>query len=522
MIRRRLLPGSILDALWAASWLTMPFWLAAFSGIGSPLDPQYLGNMYHNVLKFSHVDYLAALLLTTLLAGAFWLGVYRKGDNKRGYTLGRLIVSIVALGVGANGVRVHFLSWLELSFLQTYPWWVALLGMLLGVSAWRMRRVLVALVSPATRIGTAIFVLAAINTGVAVAKLQPKQLLIYENAVSKPLVPDTRAPTRVIWMIFDELDERVGFIDRPPGVAMPALDRFRRESVVALRALPPGDVTLYSMPTLFLGRRIRSAIHHRQDDLLLHPDTGPVSSWRESRGIFKDVREIGYDSAVVAQGGHAYCRLFAARVSYCAENNDRWAPQSKSAVSAMIGVARTLLEHIPFVYRALRLDDKTRHSNTSVDALLRFQDIVNDVLAQSALDLVFIHWNLPHWPFFYDYNTDRYIDESRFGPDSAQGYLGNLELTDKVFSEARSTLEAAGLWKDSAIVVSSDHRWRNANNLDGVQSETVPLMIKLPGATSIAKIDTPVDTVNSRRLIRGLLTGTITDTASLLAALAEP
>ena len=41
-------------------------------------------------------------------------------------------------------------------------------------------------------------------------------------------------------------------------------------------------------------------------------------------------------------------------------------------------------------------------------------------------------------------------------------------------------MEQAGLWEDTAVIVSADHVWRRAKILDGVKSTTVPMMVKLP------------------------------------------
>ncbi len=501
---------SFVDALGAATWIVVPFWLAAFAGIGTPLDPQYLGNTYHNDLVFTHVDYIGALLVTCSLAIILWALVYRGAAQASHSGALQTIVSLFALGFAANAARIYFFSWFDLGWVRDHLWLIGLAILGTSILAWKYRHLVLAVVPPMTRIGVTLFALSVVNTGVAIAKLEPPNIFSYEIAGSAPLATDTRAPTRVIWIIFDELDERVGFADRPRDVEMPSLDRFRGGSVVALDTMPPADVTLYSMPSLFLGRRILNASYPRQNDLELHPETGASISWRQTPGVFHDVRDAGYNAALLAQGGHAYCRLFAHLLSVCAENNAPWNAVERTALSAIAIVGQTILEHIPLMYRFLRRNRGTQHQNPNVDALFRFQDIVNPVLAEADIDLVFIHWNLPHWPFFYDHTTNAFIENARYGQSSVIGYLGNLELTDTVFGETRETLEAAELWQSSAVIVSADHRWRQAEKHDGTKSETVPMMVKLPGDDQIAKISTTVDSVRSRQLVLGLLKGEIT------------
>ena len=64
---------TLAEALGAAMLLTAPFWLAAFKRIGTPLDWNYMGHMYHNVFGFVHVDYIAAILVILFTTFIFWI-----------------------------------------------------------------------------------------------------------------------------------------------------------------------------------------------------------------------------------------------------------------------------------------------------------------------------------------------------------------------------------------------------------------------------------------------------------------
>ena len=61
-----------LDSLSVANLIVMPFWLSIFVVIGTPLDTQYLSNIYFQSGVPTHVDLLAALMLTALLAIVLW------------------------------------------------------------------------------------------------------------------------------------------------------------------------------------------------------------------------------------------------------------------------------------------------------------------------------------------------------------------------------------------------------------------------------------------------------------------
>ena len=73
---------------------------------------------------------------------------------------------------------------------------------------------------------------------------------------------------------------------------------------------------------------------------------------------------------------------------------------------------------------------------------------------------------------------------------------------------------------EDTAVVSADRVWRRAKILDGVKSTTVPMMVKLPRQKQGHVIDKPMDAVNSRNLIWGLLTGTISNADQVGKALA--
>ena len=72
-------------------------------------------------------------------------------------------------------------------------------------------------------------------------------------------LPAGRSGPRVLWLVFDEMDEGLAFTRRPPTVRLPELDRLRAESLWAVNALPPSGWTLFSMPALITGKLVAGA-----------------------------------------------------------------------------------------------------------------------------------------------------------------------------------------------------------------------------------------------------------------------
>ena len=45
--------------------------------------------------------------------------------------------------------------------------------------------------------------------------------------------PQSEGGQRVLWLLMDELDLRLAFLERPDGIVLPELDRFQNQSVFA-------------------------------------------------------------------------------------------------------------------------------------------------------------------------------------------------------------------------------------------------------------------------------------------------
>jgi arylsulfatase A-like enzyme len=102
------------------------------------------------------------------------------------------------------------------------------------------------------------------------------------------------------------------------------------------------------------------------------------------------------------------------------------------------------------------------------------------------MDFVFVHFPTPHMFAIYD----RHRAEFALSPDT--DYLDNLALVDRTVGEIRGTLEKAGLWESTTLLVTSDHAvrpamWHNRYNWSSAferligpgASRTVPFILKL-------------------------------------------
>src|SRR5262249_1425026 len=153
-----------------------------------------------------------------------------------------------------------------------------------------------------------------------------------------------RPATRVLWVIFADVDYHSAFARRPSSVELPELDRLRAESVAAANAYPPAKWTMRSLPALITGRLVADAQPSSYNELALTFDgTGEPAPWSAQPNVFSRARAIGGSSAVVGWY-HPYCRVIGADLTRCsstavANEMDR---RSRSLSQSMFGHFRTI------------------------------------------------------------------------------------------------------------------------------------------------------------------------------------
>jgi len=97
-------------------------------------------------------------------------------------------------------------------------------------------------------------------------------------------------------------------------------------------------------------------------------------------------------------------------------------------------------------------------------------------------------------------------------PEQPDGYFGNLVLADRALGELRASMETAGTWDNTAIIVSSDHHWHKSYLYDNqVNPRGVPFLLKLPDQSTGITYQNKFNTVLTRDLISELMSGEIND-----------
>lgn len=320
---------------------------------------------------------------------------------------------------------------------------------------------------------------------------------IYRNigidnvAIKNASMLDTSPNRRVIWIIFDEFDHRLGFEDRPSKIQMPELDRFSGESFFASHAYPPGRQTEISVPALLTGKMVVNSRPVENDVLLTYPD-GENSYWSTQPSVFLSAQKLGVNSAIVGWA-FPYNRVLGNQVAYVFNRTSSFNYKvDESLVEQMITQLTVLW---PFSFTSI--------TENNYNLLL---DETKRVVSDRRFGLVFVHLPVPHGPFVYNNETSQFV-MLKYSPQI--GYPKNLVLADKTFGEIREAMEKSDQWEDNTIIVSSDHWWRDAKSYDGKIDHRVPFMIKFARQNDSVKCDEPFNTIITQRLVIDIIEGKI-------------
>lgn len=477
---------------------------------------------------------VALSLANVCLIGAWFPLLY---DQDKGYYNKAIITRPELLALGTNIVGIALLAWLIMRFMarvrKTIPRTISdllLVSLLvfpldfcrrtiLRIPDYRMVEFLrQPIVWPAAALFLALLIWQHRNVRRAVAVLliivSPLGLFILGRIAllclgieqlaqhtSEPtlqlLIPARTNQPRVLWVIFDETDQRLAFEQRPPRVSLPEFDALRAVSFCATNAFPPGGSTLLSIPALTLGRQVSNvAIKNASDLSLTFVDDGQSGAWSEQSSVFSSARKLGFNSAIVGWF-HPYGRIFSRDVSYASWH------------------AMQLFEPAPAERFGSALVDQmsclggTFHGRRLFADLCRasIQESVS-VVTNSNYGLVYLHLPPPHKPGVYLPDKDAFTTR---GMDKATGYFNNLILADRALGKMRKAMLEAGEWDKTWVILSADHSWRQSTVYDGQRDLRVPFLVKAPAQTKTFTYSTRINTVLTRSLILAILKGELTN-----------
>ncbi len=312
---------------------------------------------------------------------------------------------------------------------------------------------------------------------------------------------------KIIWLLLDEFDQRLGFESRPFGLNLPNFDKFIESSLYATQALPPCHCTEISIPALLTGKMVNETIVSANECILCFDPPLQNKPLTSCKTIFELAREKGFNCAL-SGWYHPYDRLMGDQLVAC-----RWYDSlsqentlPKPNISYIFGLLRSLIETPRYSLFGQSIGVKKW--------ILRWNNILRDTIEFSTrqdLDLIFLHWNIPHSPYIFDTKTKT----TTLKNSPLEGYFGNLELADQGFGQLLNKLDDLGELGNTTFVISSDHWWRSAAQYDGQIDQRVPFIVKLSNSNEKYLYKKRFNTVLTANLVLELLEKKITNVHEL-------
>jgi hypothetical protein len=334
--------------------------------------------------------------------------------------------------------------------------------------------------------------------------------------------------SRVVWFVFDEMDYKLAFEQRPPEIQLPEFDRLLKQSLTATNAVSPSIATLESMPSLFTGKQVKMADPFGKNELILNFPDGQQSKFSTEPTIFSKVKDMNGDSAI-AGWYHSYCRVIGKDLSDCHWESYDLANDfhNKSFSQSLLSNLYNFGLSMPGGFRLVKFfkghwvlvthwqpEAFTEFYDSYIRRHENLMEASKRMVTNPDMDLVLIHLPIPHYPNFYNRTKQDYSGGS--------GYVDNLVFTDLVFGELRRDMEAAGLWDDSVVIVSADHPWRleiftdrDRELAEQGKDPRVPFIVKLKNQTGPVKYEKPFNTLVTHDLILALMKGEISTPGEL-------
>jgi len=313
---------------------------------------------------------------------------------------------------------------------------------------------------------------------------------------------------RLVWIVFDELDYRLSFPDRPASIALPELDRLRSEAFFATHAHEAGASTLRSLPSLLLGLPVAAARPGPEGLAVTlgspipgeeEVPQGPAFDFATAPGFFSEVAARGLGTAVVGLY-HPYCRTFGELLRRC-----HWEPfVPAGSLRSPGGFADTLASQ---AYKALPV---LAYRGEHIASIRRTLAAATEWVADPNLDVVFLHLPIPHSPHVYDQRRGRM---TRFNFRKG-AYYEQLVLTDRSFGRLRRAMEAVGIWERTSVLVTSDHGWRFAEKHGTRRDPRVPFLLKLAGHSEPVRYDHPFPGWLAKDLLLAVVDGKVRTAAA--------
>lgn len=453
------------------------------------------------------IGFIALAIEITLLTGLLWLTASALDRTTAGRRVRQWAFLALLIVPGTIAIRHYSRSVINLALMNRWLMGatvVCTLALFMGLYRFRQQVVRIAI--------TLLIILSPLGV-VNFASAAWLRMKYRDERAAMPITTRSDTP-RIIWIIFDELDQNTVFVNATSSVSLPEFDRFRAQSLVVQNAYPPSGATLSSLPALITGQIVADAQPLAANELGLTLSNGAKVKWSEQSTVFSQARAEGFSSGV-AGWYHPYCRILGRSLDLClwgdlselATMNDR--VSQLTLRQAMLKWTREVLNHMP-IFRLRGESQPTTPNTSELEAkqthITEFQSVSTKATSLIAkdLNLILLHFPVPHSPWIYDVSRHTFSADPGHG-----GYLNNVELADRALGEIRNRLEESNRWDSSIVLISSDHWWRESPLVNGRRDHRIPFMLKLASQKSSLEYQVPVNSIVTRELLMQLLRGNL-------------
>jgi hypothetical protein len=321
----------------------------------------------------------------------------------------------------------------------------------------------------------------------------------FDTRPAEPLLTPVRNSPRVVWILFDEWDYRLTYVNPAPDLCFPELERLGHQAFFADQALPPGPETPVSIPAYFTGRPVHGVAYDGPRELqILFEGASATVPWSRQPSVFSSARELGVNSALV-EWFHPSCRILSG-LSFCEwwEMPLQFNSMGRTVPQLVTGQTRSLFETT--LFSAFGQSLSVREQVASYGEILNRGLIVAN---NPAYGFTFIHLPIPHAPHAYDRHTGRFTLKN----SPIRGYFDSLALLDRTLGTIRRSMESAGTWDGTTILFTSDHPYRDAPQIDGKADPRIPYILKMAHQTEGYSYRQSFNAVLTHDLVLAILRG---------------
>jgi hypothetical protein len=310
-------------------------------------------------------------------------------------------------------------------------------------------------------------------------------------------------------VVCDEWDYRLTFVDRDPSLQLPEIDRLRSGVIFAENAFPPGPETPVSMPGYFTGRLVDRAeyVGPRELRVTYRGETSPVL-WSKQPNVFDRARQLGFNTALVDWfhptcreiGGLTFCEWWEMAMQHNSMGASFW--------RILPNQARSLFETTLFSAFGQSLS-VIQQAGTYHATMREGLAVANN----PAYGFSVVHLPVPHAPHAYDRRTGQFT----LSNSPINGYVDSLALLDRGVGEIRRSMESAGTWDNTTVLFTSDHPYREAEELDGKPTDRIPFLLKMASQRDGAAYAPPFNAVLTGDLLLAVLRGEVSGAPAVAA-----